>query len=225
MLSLPAPAHPDLHPGEVHVWRLELDDPRWPGPQRLPAAERERAEGFLRAQLGARWTAARWGLRGALARYLDEKPETIELTEDERGKPRLAREPRPLRFNLSHSEALALVAVCRDREVGVDVERIEPARDLVSLAERALEPADAAAVREADEPGRTVTFYELWSRHEARLKCLGAGLGEPLPQDAPRPAVETVEVGDGYAAAVAVAAPAPLPLRCWTFGLPLREDG
>lgn len=160
-----------------------------------------------------------------LARYLDEQAEEIELVEGEAGKPRLAHQPPALHFNLSHSEALALVAVSRDREVGVDVERIKPERDFVALAERALAPADAAAVREATESDRANVFYELWTRHEAQLKCLGQGLGAPPSQDARALTVEALPIDPGYAAAVAANGPAPLQLHCWTFGLPLRGAG
>jgi 4'-phosphopantetheinyl transferase len=206
---LPAPEHPDLRRGEVHVWRLDLDDGRWPGPEHLPVGERERAASFLREQIEARWTASRWGLREVLARYLGQSPEEIELAEDKRGKPRLAQEPPPLHFNLSHSAALALVAISQDREVGVDVERIEPERDFVALAERALAPADVAAIRDAPEPERAAVFYERWTHHEAKLKCLGVGLGAPPPQDLPV-CTETLEVDSDYAAAVAAAASGPM---------------
>lgn len=160
-----------------------------------------------------------------LARYLGEQAEAIELVEDARGKPRLAHRSPALHFNLSHSEALVLVAISRDREVGVDVERIEPGRDFVALAERALAAADATAVREAAESERADVFYERWTRHEARLKCLGLGLGGPLPQDVPAVTVEALPIDPGYAAAVAASGPTPLQLHCWTFGLPLRGAG
>lgn len=161
-----------------------------------------------------------------LAHYLNEQAEAIELVEDERGKPRLAHRPPALHFSLSHSGALALVAVSRDREVGVDVERIKPERDFVALAERALAPADATAVREASESDRAGVFYELWTHHEARLKCLGHGLGSaPPPQEAAALTVEALTVDPGYAAAVAANGAAPLQLHCWTFGLPLRDAG
>lgn len=160
-----------------------------------------------------------------LAHYLDEQAEAIELVEDERGKPRLAHEPPPLHFNLSHSERLALVAVSQDLEVGVDVERIEPERDLVALAERALMPEDAAAVREAAESEQADVFYERWTRHEARVKCLGIGLGTSQPLDLPAVTVETLAVDSRYAAAVAATGSAPLQLHQWTFGPPLCEAG
>jgi 4'-phosphopantetheinyl transferase len=155
-------------------------------------------------------------LRRVLALYLDEAPEEIVLIRDERGKPRLAAEPARIAFNLSHSGALTLVAVSCGREVGVDVERVKPERDLVALAERALGPEDAAAVRGAAGDERTRLFYELWTRHEARLKCLGVGLaGTPAWPAAPV-AVESLPIDPGYAAALAVGGD-PVPIRCWTL--------
>jgi 4'-phosphopantetheinyl transferase len=156
-------------------------------------------------------------LRRVLALYLDEAIEEIALARDERGKPRLATEPERLTFNLSHSGALTLVAVSRGREVGVDVELAKPGRDLVALAERALGPEDAAAVRVAAGEERTRLFYELWTRHEARLKCLGVGLTGPPTWPSPPVAVEGLAIDRGYAAAVAVSGD-PVPVRCWTLG-------
>jgi 4'-phosphopantetheinyl transferase len=179
----------------VHVWRAELERP-----------ERSRFQQTL---------------RHVLARYLDDEPRGIELIADEHGKPRLA-EGR-IHFNLSHSGPICLIAVCADREVGVDVERLAPQRDLVALAERALPAEDAAAVRSAAEPAREAVFYEHWARHEARLKCLGTGLGAPLPPSLPPLAIETLPVGPGYAAAVAAAGTGSLSLRCWTFDPPKQE--
>lgn len=182
----------------MHVWRLELD----PGRPR----------------------ASRQELREVLARYLDERAEAIELSEDERGKPRLAQERPQLHFNLSHSGALVLVAVSRDLEVGVDVERVKPGRDFVALAERALAPEDAMAVREATEDARAGVFYERWTHHEARIKCQGLGLGSAPPRS-PEVTVATLPIDPGYAAALAATGPAPLRFHCWTFGPPLPEDG
>ena len=142
-------------------------------------------------------------LREVLARYLDEDPARIELRRGEHGKPALADPSSPLRFNLSHSGHLALVAVTHGLEVGVDVERIRPRRDLFRLAERALDPATAAAVHAAPADDRLAAFHQAWARREAIAKCLGTGLGAPLP---PSPmAVRKLNPARGHAAAVAVA--------------------
>jgi len=169
----------------VHIWRAALDEDGWPGPERLPAPERERFEMFLRERPARRWLAARWALRRVLGSYLGEPAATIELEVARRGKPRLRRGG-SLEFNLSHSRGLALIAVTAGRSVGVDVELIEQSRPLA--------------------------FYEDWVREEARLKCLGVGFGAPAP---PAPvAIAAIDVCPGYAAAVAVAGTEVGPLEC-----------
>ena len=206
----------------VHIWRAALDEAGWPEAERLPAPERERAASFLREEPGRRWVAAHWALRRVLENYLDEPAASIELELGDDGKPHL-RNRDGIEFNLSHSSGLALVAVAAGREVGVDVELIEPGRDLIALAERALEPEDAAAVRAASESQRPAVFYAAWTRHEARLKCLGTGLGANLQSTtseggnrrlAEGAAVENVDVAPGYAAAVAVAGAKVGPIDC-----------
>lgn len=125
--------------------------------------------------------AARWALRGVLSRYLDEDPAAIELRLGERGKPMLADPDAALHFNLSHSGELALIAVCRDREVGVDVQRMRRRRGRERPAE----------------------FYAEWTKREAIAKCHGVGLWAPLP-DAPV-TVSELAIDPGYAAAIAIA--------------------
>ena len=168
----------------------------------LPLPERERAETFLRAEDGRHWARSRLALRRVLSAYLGQEPRQIEISLEENGKPRLA-EAVGLEFNLSHSGELALIVLSSPRPVGVDIEKVEPDRDLLPVAERALDAAAAERVRAAAPGERAAVFYEAWVRHEARLKCLGAGLTGPVPE-APV-AVRTLDPGPGYAAAVAVA--------------------
>jgi 4'-phosphopantetheinyl transferase len=199
----------------VHIWRAALDEDGWPGPEKLPPGDRRRAEGFLRKGAARRWVAAHWALRQTLTRYLDQPASEIELETDERGKPRLRDGHGGLEFNLTHSAGLALVAVTAGRSVGVDVEMVAPRENLVALAERALPAEEAAAVRAADPEQQLSAFYGAWVRHEARLKCLGTGLGPPAPEEAV--AIAAIDVGPGYAAAVAVRGSQIGPLRCRTL--------
>jgi 4'-phosphopantetheinyl transferase len=86
-------------------------------------------------------------------------------------------------------------------EVGVDVELVRPRRDLARLAARWLPAADAEAVAAAAGREREVTFYAAWTRHEARVKCTGAGLAGPVP--GPEVVARRLRIDEGYAAAVA----------------------
>jgi 4'-phosphopantetheinyl transferase len=199
----------------VHIWRAALDEDGWPGLAELPPEERRRAEGFLRQGAARRWVAARWALRRTLARYLDQPAAEIALEPDERGKPRLRDGDGGLEFNLTHSASLALVAVTAGRPVGVDLEMIAPRENPVALAERSLSAEEAAAVRAADSAEQLGVFYRAWVRHEARLKCLGTGLGFPAPPGTV--AIAAVDVGPEYAAAVAVAGSQVGRLHCRTL--------
>lgn len=143
-----------------------------------------------------RLAASPAALRQVLAVYLGEESELIRLEEGERGKPRLAEAPGRLRFNLSHSGELALVAVSGEVEVGVDVERLRPKRG--------------------------EAFYRRWAAYEAHVKCLGSGLLRARHTPLEPVAVRPIEVGPGYAAAIAARAPELPPLRGWTFG-PARQ--
>jgi 4'-phosphopantetheinyl transferase len=176
------PSYPDLPEapghGQAHVWRVGL-----------PAT-------------GGR-AAARRALREILGAYLGERADVVTLTAGRAGKPELAASPPPLSFNLSKSGGLAVVAVAAgDTEVGVDIERLRPRRDLTRLAERWLPPDDAEAVGAAPDGAREEVFYAAWTRFEARAKCTGAGLSGPPP--GPEVRAWPIPIDAGYAAAVAL---------------------
>jgi 4'-phosphopantetheinyl transferase len=149
---------------QVRIHTLDLTQP--PRGDLLPSSDLRRAE-----RRGARWASARGGLRRVLAEYLDEDPAALRFHET--GKPRL--EPvSPLRFNLSHSGDVALVAVATEREVGVDVEKIDHRRDVHRFAKRMFLGAEQAAVEEADDP--VLAYHRHWVAKEAFAKATGKGL-------------------------------------------------
>ncbi len=196
------PQRPPAPTAEVHVWRADLDAASWAVSERLPEKERQRARRMLRPESGRRWASSRWALRRVLASYLDVEPGAIGFALGEHGKPRLAESPERLSFNLSHSGTVGLIAVAIGREIGVDVERIDPERDLLALARRELGNDAIAAVTAAPSEDRPRVFYNAWVRHEALAKCRGGGLGTPPSEDPA--AVAWLDVGRGYAAAFAV---------------------
>jgi len=214
----PGPACPRAADDELHLWRIDLDRPE--PDDVLSAAERARRDRLVTEQLRRRWGNSRRGLREVLGRYLGQPPAAVELALDEKGKPELAGASPPLRFNLSHSSGLALVAVGAKLAVGVDVERIEPRRDGLKLAARMLTPAAIEAIRAAAPERRAAVFHAAWTEFEARLKCAGGGIAGGEPEGPV--AVTPVAVGTGYAAAVAVAGTAPPTLRRYLLARPIN---
>jgi 4'-phosphopantetheinyl transferase len=176
-----------------------------PAPPRTPPALAGDEVHVRRLRAGSRAQAGR-ALHEVLAAYLATSPDAVRLAVGPHGKPELA--GGGLNFNLSHSGDLALVAVTRERAVGVDVERINPRRDVLALVERALDAEAAAAVRSAPASDRLAVFHLAWARREAVVKCAGTGLDVP-PPDTVRQVID-LDVGDGYAAALAVGGAAPV---------------
>src|SRR4051812_28895905 len=151
---------------EVRIHVLDLSRAPARAGELLPSSDLRRAE-----RQGARWANARAGLRQLLGEYLDEDPAALKIRDKD--KPRLE-PPSPLRFNLSHSGDIAVIAVATEREVGVDVERVERDRDVQRLAKRMFLIAEQAAVREADD--QTLNYHRYWVAKEAFAKATGKGL-------------------------------------------------
>jgi 4'-phosphopantetheinyl transferase len=151
---------------KVHVRVLDLTRAPEGVGGLLPSSDLRRAE-----RQGARWANARAGLRRMLAEYLDEDPAALKIRDE--GKPRL--EPAsPLRFNLSHSGDVAVIAVATEREVGIDIERVDPDRDVQRLARRMFLGGEQAAVSEADDP--VLAYHQHWVAKEAFAKATAKGL-------------------------------------------------
>jgi len=211
----------------LHIWAFGLDL----GPGRLEALrswlssdERRRAARFRFSRDRDRFVAARGQLREILARYLGTAPDAVTFAYGPQGKPRLAAHE-ALGFNLSHSEGQALLAVTRDREVGIDLERIRPDVDCERIAVDFFSTAEAAALMAMPVAARPGAFFACWTRKEAFIKAMGGGLAVPLadfdvslepagparllrtawdPRDIERWSLQAVDVPTGFAAAIAV---------------------
>jgi 4'-phosphopantetheinyl transferase len=138
--------------------------------------ELERAARFRLPRDRERFIACRSVLREILSTYLSIDPRRVEFTSNPHGK--LAVEG--LYFNLSHSDDLAIIAVSRTREVGVDIERIRSDVAAEAIAARFFSPAEAAALAGLPPEDRHKAFFRLWTRKEAYVKAVGLGLSIPL---------------------------------------------
>ncbi|MGH1574501.1 4'-phosphopantetheinyl transferase family protein [Methylobacterium sp. P31] len=187
----------------------------------LDEAERDRAARFLRPADRVRYIASHAALRLILAGPLDLDPAEIRLATGAAGKPELAGSARGvLDFNLSHSGQRALVGLAQAAAIGVDIELVRPIPDAVRIA-RAHFAADETAILTALPSDAVVpAFFGLWTRKEAVVKALGAGLSLPLdrfsvtlPPAPPRLlriagggawTLASVDAGPNYAGTVAV---------------------
>ncbi len=218
---------PKLHADEVHVWAVPLDVERpvlHSFAELLSADERRRAERFHFEHVRRRFIGSHGALRQLLGRYLDIEPADVAFATDDRGKPRIvnaisAESTCDLRFNLSHSGELALIAIAAGAEVGVDVEQIRVVSNIERLARRYFHAAEAEEVLAAEGDQREALFMRCWTAKEAVVKAYGSGIGTGLNRF-------RVPLEPSFAASIDLSAlPQPffLDTRCWLSRLTPRE--
>jgi 4'-phosphopantetheinyl transferase len=148
----------------------------------LSDVERQRASRFVFDRDRHRFTVARARLRRLLSARLGVPPEAVGFAYGEHGKPALDRHctASDLRFNVSHSDGVAVYAFSHGHEIGIDVESIRVIRDADDIAARFFSSRENEAYLALDPRDRPLGFFNCWTRKEAFVKALGDGLSHPL---------------------------------------------
>jgi len=188
----------------VHYFPLDVDAGRFA--DLLAPDELERAARFRFDRDRNRYLVCRGTLRemlGVRARFVYGPY----------GKPRL--EDSDVRFNVSHSHGMGMIALAQGREVGCDIERIDPSFADERIPERFFSPCEVAALRALPEVEQCQAFFRCWTRKEAFIKACGMGVSLSLDSfdvtigaraallgGAEGWSMEAVEAPAGYAAAI-----------------------
>ena len=175
-----------LPAGHIHVWRAIVDIPfarLQVYQETLSPDERARAQRFKLSRHQRRFTAARGILRHILARYLGTTPQDIRFQPGPFGKLFLQGPmDQPLHFNVAHSQQLALYAVSRDFDVGIDLEGDRDSLDYAGLAERICSADELITFQKLPPAEQRAAFFRCWTRKEAFVKAIGKGFSFPLEQ-------------------------------------------
>lgn len=235
------PEQVNATPDEVHVWRVGLNESLI-GEMRpvLSPDECARADRFHFERDRRRFIVARGSLRTILGAYLKKDPAQLSFSYSPYGKPALVAdsETTKLSFNLSHAHELALIAVTRERSIGIDVEFIRPEVASQEIAERFFSSHEVAALQALPAEVQSEAFFNCWTRKEAYIKAIGEGMSLPLDQfhvslvpgsaaellgnvrdanEVSRWSLRELAPAPGYVAAIAVEGK-DWQLRCWDTG-------
>jgi 4'-phosphopantetheinyl transferase len=181
----PPPAHANVLQHEVHVWCARLDQAianvEW-FTQTLSTDERMRAERLRFEQDRQRFILGRGLLRTILGSYLGIEPGRLHFHYGRYGKPALAEMPgtSALRFSLAHADGLALYAISRERELGVDLEPIRRVAETEQIVDRYFAEREKAVFRALAAEKKQEAFFTYWTCKEAYLKASGEGLSRPV---------------------------------------------
>lgn len=144
--------------------------------------EQQRASRLVFQRDRARFIVARARLRQLLGARLGVSAASVEFSYGARGKPALAARFADcgVRFNVSHSEDVAVYGFAADREVGVDVEAVRELPDADEIAARCFSVRECEAYLALAAHDRPLGFFNCWTRKEAFIKAIGDGRSQSL---------------------------------------------
>jgi 4'-phosphopantetheinyl transferase len=183
-----------MHDGRVQIHLIRPDGISPEEVDRcLTADEKSRAARFHFPRDASHWSRCRAALRRILGEQTGLPPCEVPLIYSDFGKPLLPPPWDSVHFNLSHCDDLALVAVSRAGPVGVDLERLSRASDLLECELTFCHPEEIRSLPD-DKAARAAGLLRIWTAKEALLKALGTGLYHP-------PELVRIEPGPGHATA------------------------
>lgn len=124
-------------------------------------------------------------LRSVLSLYINAiPPKAWKFKKNQYNKPYIANPqlPMALNFNLSHTEKMVVLAVTRDRDIGVDIEYLPRANVGLDIAMRYFSETEFQELCALPPESQKRRFFDLWTLKEAYIKARGMGLAIPLDQ-------------------------------------------
>ena len=198
----------------MHSWCVRLDVPPETSAglyATLTSDERNRSARLRFEHDRRRFVVAHGVLRELLGRYLGIAPGAVRFVYNAFGKPELSSELGRLKFNLSHSADLALIAIAADAEIGVDLEFIRGGEqaDWAEIARCFFSAAERDRLNTLPSHVYAQAFFSCWTKKEAYVKARGEGLAifDGTPTDAVLPrgwSLYTLQPAPGYVGALAV---------------------
>jgi len=159
------------HPTQISDGDLELCH------SQLTDEERSRAMKFRYYADYVSYIVAHALLRQSVSAIAGVTPDCVKIRRAQNGKPELLQDSvtTPIRFNLSHTEDMVMVALARDVEVGVDVERLDR-KFAPEIVEYLCSAEEAQEISLLSTQHQSVAYIELWTLKEALVKASGQGL-------------------------------------------------
>jgi 4'-phosphopantetheinyl transferase len=178
-----------LGPNEIHLWIArdeQIGDPELLDLYHglLEPEEQQQQRRFHFERHRHQYLVARALVRWALSLYVEAvAPQQWRFEKNRYGKPAIRNPlPRPLCFNLSHTEQMVVLAVAAGGELGVDVEWLHRRGDTIGIADHYFSPLEVYQLHQLPVAAQRERFFDFWTLKEAYIKACGMGLSIPLHQ-------------------------------------------
>lgn len=162
---------------QADIWKINVQNFDFVPENLLSKDEQLKAARFLHSKDRNSFVSRRVALRILLNRYTDIPPSAIEFTAGKNKKPELKSELNKIRFNVSHSGELILIAIS-NTEIGVDIEHLESSFNYSDILKHGFNEQEINHIEQAADSRQL--FFRLWTRKEALCKASSKGLDDDL---------------------------------------------
>jgi 4'-phosphopantetheinyl transferase len=171
-----------LEAGQVHIWKIYLDNVySCKTSSVLSAEELQRSLRLVSPQKRARFQCARAALREILSLYLHLSPKSIQIYYGPFGKPFISShdEKATFEFNISHADDLMLAAFTTCGPVGIDLENHQSIQAADRIIASYFSTQDQEVFTNIPDEKKEDAFLSAWVLKEAYGKASGSGLSAP----------------------------------------------
>jgi len=166
---------------ELHIWRYELDEREYDAEKTNPilsAQEQARCNDYIHEAEKIRYTCNHRFVRRVLATYLNMPASHVTFSYAAMGKPFI--KDASLFFNYSYRTTFGLLAISRQQEPGVDIERMKTLQDTPTFASFSFSDKEKEIIFNSADEDFQETLFTFWTFKEAIIKALGVGLNADL---------------------------------------------
>lgn len=144
----------------------------------LSESEKERVNRYKFKILKSRQIISIGLLRSLISKFRDCRPEEIIFFYNEFGKPFVSPDAdgNNLSFNLSHSDNIAIFVFSRNKNVGIDIEKVAELADMNGVVDLCFSESEKKWFNKLLSTERKEIFYKMWTSKEAYIKAIGKGL-------------------------------------------------
>ena len=170
---------------EIHIWFADLSQHYQTldkFEKSLSLDELKRADQYYFQSDREKFIISRGILRSIISNYLEIKASEIIFFYNSFGKPYVYHKnnKKRIKFNLAHSEELALYVIKKDSEVGIDIEKIIELENIEEIAQLIFNAFEIKKFQSLPDNLKLPWFFKCWTAKEAFVKAIGIGFSYSL---------------------------------------------
>lgn len=162
----------------------------------LSQDEKQRANAYVLDSKKNEFIVTRSFLRLLLGACLKITPDAVVFNHNSYGKPFLS--DSSIFFNVSHSGDYAVIALGKDHDIGIDIERENMSVKSKKIAQRFFTTQEQSFLFTQESSNQVAFFYRIWTAKEAVCKAIGVGLWSSMK------AFSVADIKDTYSVSVSL---------------------